>query len=194
MPPFKPTWKQPSHPDIVEVIKGDDADSFDSGSRSRISAPVNTVFAILSSPPLSLSKKAYSTVQISPTQHVALNCDFLYLNHSCEPSLELHCFTRTRLESERSNADGTESNRGFRVEIHVAKRTDLAGNVVDLSKGENLTFFYPSTEWEMAQPFQCNCGSKRCRGQISGAKDMPVESLEGYFLNEHIRDMLKERL
>lgn len=45
----------------------------------------------------------------------------------------------------------------------------------------------------MAQGFDCFCGHKECKGKITGAKDMPAEKLEGYFLNAHIRNMLEER-
>jgi hypothetical protein len=62
-----------------------------------------------------------------------------------------------------------------------------------LKKGDALTFFYPSTEWDMDQPFACTCGAKECRGWISGAKTMPSEALEGYWLNEHIAELLNER-
>jgi hypothetical protein len=54
-------------------------------------------------------------------------------------------------------------------------------------------FFYPSTEWSMAQPFDCLCGTPSCRGRITGARDMPPEQLEGVWLNRHIRDLLEER-
>lgn len=54
-------------------------------------------------------------------------------------------------------------------------------------------FFYPSTEWSMAQPFDCLCGTPSCRGRIAGARDMPPEQLEGVWLNRHIRDLLEER-
>jgi hypothetical protein len=30
--------------------------------------------------------------------------------------------------------------------------------------GQELTFFYPSTEWDMAQGFECICGTATCRG------------------------------
>lgn len=64
-----------------------------------------------------------------------------------------------------------------------------------LKKGDALTFFYPSSEWEMDQPFHCNCGAgdKVCRGWISGAKNMSKEELQGYWLNDHIVALLKER-
>lgn len=64
-----------------------------------------------------------------------------------------------------------------------------------LKAGDALTFFYPSTEWEMDQPFQCTCGAGDgvCKGWISGAKMMMPEELDGYWLNTHIIEMLNER-
>jgi hypothetical protein len=59
-----------------------------------------------------------------------------------------------------------------------------------IQSGTPVTFFYPSTEWEMAQPFQCNCSSKKCLGVISGAKDIPRHILRQYFLNQHIKQAL----
>jgi hypothetical protein len=75
-----------------------------------------------------------------------------------------------------------------------------------------LTFAYFSTEWDMIQPFTCQCGTSRCLGAITGAKDIDSRVLEcvlsqrihmmrvlqksfisGYFLNDHIREMLKRR-
>jgi hypothetical protein len=40
----------------------------------------------------------------------------------------------------------------------------------------------------MAQPFQCLCNTSQCRGIIAGAKQMSDAQLEGYWLNQHIRD------
>ncbi|CAI7574343.1 unnamed protein product [Penicillium palitans] len=60
--------------------------------------------------------------------------------------------------------------------------------------GDALTFFYPSTEWDMDQAFQCTCGAGDgiCRGWISGAKTMSPEKLDGYWLNGHISELLNE--
>lgn len=33
----------------------------------------------------------------------------------------------------------------------------------DIKEGDVLEFFYPSTEWDMAQPFECSCGAKVSR-------------------------------
>ena len=79
------------------------------------------------------------------------------LNHSCDPNV--------RLDTARM--------------VVVAER--------DIEPGEELTFFYPSTEWEMAEPFACACGSPRCLGFVRGARDLPEEVLDRYFVNAHIR-------
>jgi hypothetical protein len=63
----------------------------------------------------------------------------------------------------------------------------------DLAPGEELTFFYPSTEWEMTYPFPCHCGAPACLGTISGAKDLPAEVLARYVLNRHIQELLARR-
>lgn len=39
----------------------------------------------------------------------------------------------------------------------------------ELDIEEEMTFFYPSTEWEMTQSFSCYCGSPACIGEIRGA-------------------------
>ncbi|PWN19055.1 hypothetical protein BCV69DRAFT_284656 [Microstroma glucosiphilum] len=110
--------------------------------------------------------KRYSTVQVGEESHIELNSDLLYINHSCDPSVRFEV---------------GEERKMWRA---VAER--------DIQKGEALSFFYPSTEWSMAQPFKCNCNSSRCLGTISGAKDIDAQTLlEGYFVNEHIR-RLKE--
>ncbi|KAI9158644.1 Ubiquitin-conjugating enzyme E2Q-like protein [Paramyrothecium foliicola] len=84
--PLKPHWQQPSHPQILELIINE-AD-FSSKSIARVSLPPNALFAKLSFPPCTIaSKAAYSTVQFGKDQHLELNSDLLYVNHSCEPSL-----------------------------------------------------------------------------------------------------------
>lgn len=40
--------------------------------------------------------------------------------------------------------------------------------VTDIRPGEEITFHYNATEWEMAEPFDCECGSALCEGRIAG--------------------------
>jgi hypothetical protein len=56
----------------------------------------------------------------------------------------------------------------------------------DIEPGEELTFFYPSTEWDMSTPFQCLCGSSQCLKRITGARYLPLNVLGRYFINQHI--------
>ncbi|KAJ7460623.1 hypothetical protein FB451DRAFT_1269698 [Mycena latifolia] len=96
---------------------------------------------------LTRSRKAYSTVQCGKgsQDNIELNSDFVYVNHSCEPNVAF----------DLSSANPTN--------WHVRALTSIEA-------GSPLTFFYPSTEWEMEQPFECECGVKSCLGRIQGAK------------------------
>jgi hypothetical protein len=38
----------------------------------------------------------------------------------------------------------------------------------DIEKGEELSFFYPATEWEMDAPFICLCGASNCIHVVAG--------------------------
>jgi hypothetical protein len=115
--------------------------------------------------------KAYSTVQWGPgrTDHIELNTDLLYLNHSCEPNVAI---------------DVSDTNS---QNWHVKALKDIA-------IGDTLTFFYPSTEWDMGQSFKCSCGARSCLGQIYGAKWLSREELSGRgFTNKHIWELLEQR-
>jgi hypothetical protein len=59
----------------------------------------------------------------------------------------------------------------------------------DLEIGEEVTFFYPSTEWDMVRPFECLCKAPNCMGHVSGAKHVSLGLLSCYFINPHIRKL-----
>ncbi|KAK0651401.1 hypothetical protein B0T16DRAFT_321942 [Cercophora newfieldiana] len=163
MAPIKPHWAQPSHPDVQEVIVNEA--EFTSKSLSKVALPPWGLFAKLQFPPCTeAAEPTYATVQYGRDKHLNLNSDLLYINHSCEPSLY---FDMTAMAI-------TAGPNGVQV-------------------GEELTFFYPSTEWYMAQPFDCLCGKETCRGRISGARDMTSEQLGNAHLNVHIRQLLAEK-
>ena len=44
--------------------------------------------------------------------------------------------------------------------------------VRDIAEGEGVTFHYCTTEYDMASPFACQCGSRRCLGMIRGARHL----------------------
>src|SRR5687767_3600888 len=99
------------------------------------------------------AEPTYLTVQVDVGKHITLQPEFLqYINHSCEPNV---FFDTTSMKV-------------------IALRA--------LEKGEEMTFFYPSTEWMMTQSFQCYCGSANCRGEIKGAAYLPDEVWKQYRL------------
>jgi hypothetical protein len=103
----------------------------------------------------------YLTVQVGAARHITLVPEFLqYINHSCAPNV---FFDTTAMELVCLKA---------------------------LQPGDEITFFYPSTEWEMAQPFICNCESPECLQLINGAAHLSVDVLDRYRLTDFIRQMI----
>ncbi|KAJ5223901.1 hypothetical protein N7468_008443 [Penicillium chermesinum] len=137
--------------------------AFGSGAYSLIDLPAGALFAKITT--ATPGKKAYTSVQTGADTHIELNSDLVFCNHSCAPSL---VFDMSRME------------------VRVIDERPLKA-------GDALTFFYPSTEWDMDQPFHCTCGAEECRGWISGAKDMPRDVLKQYWLNPHIAALLNEQ-
>lgn len=64
----------------------------------------------------------------------------------------------------------------------------------DIEKGEELFFFYPSTEWQMDAPFICLCGASNCIHVVAGARFLPLSTLEHHYLNPHIREEMIDLL
>jgi hypothetical protein len=158
-----PPWVNPDLTRLMRVEKrpGDYA----SASYSLVNLPAGALFARITTP--TPATVAYSSVQASKTLHIELNCDLVYINHSCQPSL---IFDMGAWE--------------------VRVNPDLEGG---LKEGDELTFFYPSTEWSMAQPFECGCKREGCKGTIKGARDMKLDDLDEYWLSEHVKELLHER-
>ncbi|KAH9907963.1 hypothetical protein F4778DRAFT_455409 [Xylariomycetidae sp. FL2044] len=163
MAPLKPHWKQPSHPDVQEVIINEH--EFTSKSLSKVSLAPFGLYAKMDFPPCTLAAEpTYATVQCGQDKHLNLNSDLLYINHSREPSL-----------------------------IFDTANLNIIAGPKGLQPGQELTFFYPSTEWAMAQSFNCLCCAPTCRGRISGARDMTEDQLKGTWQNGHIRKLLEEK-
>src|SRR5688500_5344824 len=108
--------------------------------RQKLSNNQNALFALKSYQPGdliahfgagSISKEpTYLTVQVGHDKHITLQPAFLqYINHSCEPNVFFNTST---------------------MQLVALKEVGM---------DDEFTFFYPSTEWKMNQPFQCYCGS-----------------------------------
>ena len=82
-------------------------------------------------------RPARLTLQVSEHEHMASAPSALtFTNHSCDP------------------------NAYFDVE-----RWELIA-LSPIAAGDAITSSYPATEWTMASPFDCVCGSPRCLGRI----------------------------
>jgi hypothetical protein len=44
----------------------------------------------------------------------------------------------------------------------------------DMEPGDAVTFDYNTTEWEIAEPFLCRCGSAKCLKEIRGYKSLTL--------------------
>jgi hypothetical protein len=110
------------------------------------------------------SYATYLTVQTGLDKHITLVPDFLqYINHSCEPNVFFDTTTMQLV------------------------------SIKSLEPGDELTFFYPSTEWEMSQPFVCNCGHANCLQLINGASHLSPETLKKYKLTDFITAQAKQK-
>ena len=111
------------------------------------------------------SERAYTSVQVSEDADIELNSELVYCNHSCDPSVVFDM---------------------GKSEVRIVEKRPLR-------KGDDITFFYPSTEWDMEQPFRCQCGKSSCVGTIKGAKYLSDVTLEMYWLNAHIERLMSSR-
>lgn len=121
----------------------------------------------------------WSSVQTSENSHIELNSALVYMNHSCAPTVEIEVFP--------PDAKGVYID-GRAGEVRVVKGRDL-------QKGEELTFFYPSTEYISPRPFKCLCAAEKgiCIGVQKGACFVDAQVLENHFVNKHIYQLLGER-
>jgi hypothetical protein len=92
----------------------------------------------------------------------------------------------------------TQSHIGVLLSHSCAPNTRFCGRqlgifaIAPIETGEELTFNYLSTEWDMAAPFDCRCGSKLCQGTISGFRYLsPADQRT---LEPHALPYLKKRI
>jgi hypothetical protein len=111
-----------------------------------------------------VSRPTYQTVQVSPDRHAFPVGSLVYLNHSCQPN------------------------------VIVDTKDMVCWAVRDIARGEELSYFYPSTEWVMARPFLCLCGAENCIRIVAGARQLSADVLSRYFINEHIRELFDSEL
>ena len=103
-------------------------------------------------------------MQVGIDKHIMLQPEHLqYINHSCDPNVFF--------------------------DTHAMQVVALK----EIAEGDEMTFFYPSTEWDMAQPFTCYCGCSNCLGEIRGAAHINPEIINTYTLTRFIQQQLHDR-
>lgn len=108
-----------------------------------------------------LKTPTYLTIQTGIDEHIHLKPEFLkFTNHSCDPNVFFDTYS---------------------MQLIALKK---------IEPGDEFSFFYPSTEWDMAQPFTCLCGSNKCLKRISGAAHMSTDVLRNYALTQFIQQQL----
>ena len=111
-----------------------------------------------------LSYPTYLTVQVGIDRHIMLQPEHLqYINHSCDPNVFFDTYS---------------------MQVVALKI---------ISEGDEMSFFYPSTEWSMSQPFTCFCGATNCLGEIRGAAHILPEVITRYKLTRFIQQQLHDR-
>lgn len=162
-PEARPNHLDPkdSHPGRIKVVRSDQP--FKSAAISLVSLEPGALLAkITEATPT--GSATWTSFQTGRDSHMEFNSDIVYINHSCDPNLEVD----TSL-----------------MEVRVAKDRHIKA-------GDELTWFYPSAEWEMAQSFPCECGTNRCLGAVRGSKYIEPSVLGGYFVNHHIQHLVEE--
>ncbi|TFK25605.1 hypothetical protein FA15DRAFT_339936 [Coprinopsis marcescibilis] len=156
----------PTHKDLaVDFVNGD----FMSSLKSLRSFAKGEIIAPLEG--LTRGPKRYTSVQCGkgPDDHIELNSDLVYINHSCNP------------------------NVAFDLSSRDPRQWHLRA-LKPIKAGESLEFFYPSTEWDMDQPFNCSCGASACLGKIQGAKYLSKSDLLARnWVNPYILQLVAER-
>ncbi|UCZ52611.1 SET domain-containing protein-lysine N-methyltransferase [Bacillus shivajii] len=105
-------------------------------------------------------EKTYQTIQVGLDRHYLAESFLVLLNHSCDPNLIVN------------------TEKGL---VYTEK---------DIYPGEELNYFYPTTEWDMARHFVCHCNSAKCIKHVKGAWWLPLNVLSSYHLNKHIVDLI----
>lgn len=84
-------------------------------------------------------------------------------------------------------------NHSCTPNVHIDTTKMQIRQIRNIRIGDEITFFYPSTEWLMQRPFECKCNSPECLGTIAGAS-----KIRGLFeknasrFNHHIAETFKE--
>jgi hypothetical protein len=130
-------------------------------------APGEVVFPLMGRP---VEQPTRFTIQVGANKHIDPISEHAspwgYLNHGCDPN----------------------------VAVDIPRRAVVARRPI--AAGDELRFDYNTTEWELAEPFGCNCGSASCAGVVLGFAHLSPERQQVLFADaaSHIRVLYARRL
>ena len=120
---------------------------------------------VMTSKPIVVTETRDShSVQIDWNTHIQMNLPARLINHSC--------FSNVGIKNNENN-----DSYDFRA-------------IRPITEGEELTWDYEASEWELSTPFDCGCGSANCRKRLEGFKVNGSIIREQY--GEYYADYLKK--
>ncbi|MCY1081264.1 SET domain-containing protein-lysine N-methyltransferase [Archangium lansingense] len=95
------------------------------------------------------------TLQVDEALHVeSPKADWHFINHACAPNA--------------------------RIDLSAGPGRARLIAAVDLEPGQEVTFNYLTTEWDLATPFRCFCQAPHCVGWIRGARYLDEAQLAAF--------------
>ncbi|KAG0584151.1 hypothetical protein KC19_3G189400 [Ceratodon purpureus] len=113
------------------------------------------------------AKCARYTISLGDNVHVVNHTPLILINHSCSPNTALQWSAPPSHESSFSSLAALAG-------AHPEQVFPLVVAIASISKGEEVTWNYLSSEWELSCPFDCQCRSRSdlCVGKVLGAKHL----------------------
>eukprot|EP00899_Mesostigma_viride_P008587 jgi/Mesvir1/1772/Mv09622-RA.1 len=121
------------------------------------------------------------TLQIGERTHILNISKFVKMNHSCSPNVAFRW------------PDCAYDVRDHGPEVPLEARFPTVVALREIAADEHITFNYCTTEWHMASPFRCNCGTANCFGEVKGYAFLSPKqrrSMDG-IVSPHILRMMR---
>jgi len=135
-----------------------------------LSAPRVTVVGVL-------GQRGVVAIEAIPTGEVVLVVDGITTTRPSRYSIQVgeneHVDLPADVDPARSAVDHPWQflNHSCAPNARLVARTVIAARPIEA--GEEITFDYNTTEYDMASPFDCRCGAKGCRGRrIAGFRHL----------------------
>lgn len=100
--------------------------------------------------------------------------------HSLQLDTDLHINSPSGTSEQDQMAKGYWRYLNHRCDPNVCIRDLDVIALRPIASGEEITFDYDTTEYDMSEPFKCHCGSKNCRGWIRGFKHLNTAQQEAF--------------